>query len=274
VGRDPTASLILREFEPPAGASPALIRYIVKRRRVDDVSVAATLVHLAQRGAVRIDERQGAYQVRAAGRVEGCELLDQELLSAVFANSDRFVLGIARARDTLRKVRSGMKRILEAEYRRYFVSNSRYLWPGLLVSAVTATGSLLVLTLRDGSEAETFLTVYSVFQVGVFSVLSLLFYFLLKAPTLEGRKLLDRIAGYRDALAANYRKEEKGLSDPGMSPFLASHLPDAMALGIECDRLAVRWSTTAWFTGQSGGFSAQDFIASIRRRAPTKGESP
>ncbi len=274
VGRDPKAGLVLPEFEPPENASPALTRYIVRRRRVDDTSIAATLVRLAQRGVVRIDERQGAYQVRLAGPGEGCVPLEREMLSAVFASSDRFVLGLAHARATLARARARMRQMLEAEYRTYFASNSRYLWPGLLMSVATVAGSLLVLSPEDGGRAETFLKIYSSFQVGLFGLLGLLFYFLLKAPTVDGRKLLDRIAGYRDALAANYRNEEEGMGDPGISPFLARHLPYAMALGIECDRLAVRWSSTAWFTGRSGGFSVRDFIASIRRRAPRRIESP
>jgi len=274
VGRDPKADLVLREFEPPAGASPALIRYIVTRRRVDDVSVAATLVHLAQHGAIRIEERQGAYQIRMAGPAEGCAPLEQEVLATVFGDADRFVLGMARARATLRRARSSMMRSLEAEYRTYFVSNSRYLWPGLLLSAATMAGSLLVLNLPGGGKSATFLKIFSAVQVGVFGILGLLFYILLKTPTVDGRKLLDRIAGYRDALDANYRKGEHGTSDPGVSPFLARQLPYAMALGIECDRLTFRWDSTAWFTGRSGGFSVRDFVASLRRRTPGRSESP
>lgn len=274
VGRDPQAGLVLREFAPPAGASPALIRYIVRRRRVDDLSIAATLVRLAQRGAVRIDERQGAYQVRLTGPAEHSAPLEQAMLSAVFGDSDRFALGLAHARATLARARSSLRGILETEYRRYFVSNSRHLRPGLLLSVATVACSLFVLNLRAEGKAETFLTIYSAFQIGVFGSLGLLFYFLLKAPTVEGRKLLDRIAGYRDVLAANYRKEEGGAGDPGLSPFLARHLPYAMALGIECDRLAFRWNSTGWFTGRSGGFSVRDFVASIRRRGPGRRESP
>ncbi|MBI4572465.1 MAG: DUF2207 domain-containing protein [candidate division NC10 bacterium] len=274
VGRDPKAGLVLREFEPPAGAGPALIRYIVTRRRVDDVSVAATLVHLAQHGAIRIDERQGAYQIRRTGPAEGCAPLEHEVLATVFGDADRFVLGMTRARATLRRARSSMTRLLEAEYRTYFVSNSCYLWPGLLLSAATVAGSLLVLSLPGGGKSATFLKIFSAVQVGIFGLLGLLFYVLLKTPTMEGRKHLDRIAGYRDALGANYRKEGHGTSDPGVSPFLERQLPYAMALGIECDRLAIRWDSTAWFTGRSGGFSVRDFIASLRRRAPGRSESP
>jgi len=270
VGRDPKAGMVLPEFEPPAGASPAFIRYILKRRRVDDVSIAATLVHLAQRGAIRIEEREGVYQLRKAGSAEGCASYERDVLATVFGDIDRFIMGVGRARSILLGVRWKVKRALKAEYQSYFVSNARHLWPGLLVSGATLLGSLIVLNLRTGRKAETFLTMYSGFQITLFAFLGLLFYFLLKAPTREGRTLLDGIAGYRDALAANYRKEEGGQSDPGMSPFLARHLPYAMALGIECDRLAFRWASTQWFTGRSGGFSVRDFIASIRRRVPRK----
>ena len=268
VGRDPPAGLVLREFEPPAGVSPALIRYILRNRRVDDTGLAAALVHLAQHGAIRIDERGGAYQMRKTGIAEGCAPHEQVVLAAVFGNSERLVIGIGRARSILRAARSSMKRALGAEYRRYFVLNSRYLWPGLLLSVSTLACSLLALNLGDGGKSGAFLASYLAIQLGIFGILTLPCSFLLKTPTQEGRTLLDRIAGYRDTLAANFRRETGGMGDPGISPSLARHLPYAMALGIETDRIGYRWVSTQWFGGSSGGFSARDFTEAIRRRVP------
>jgi hypothetical protein len=116
----------------------------------------------------------------------------------------------------------------------------------------------------DGGRAA-FVGAYTAAQALLFGGLALLFYFLLRAPTVEGRKLLDAIAGYRDGLAANARAANGG---PGAAPFLARHLPYGMALGIDCDRPAPTWVSTAWFTGRSGGFSARDFVAAFRRRLP------
>jgi hypothetical protein len=163
-----------------------------------------------------------------------------------------------------------MRQSLQAEYRAYFVSNARHLWPGVLLSVASLAGSLLALRPRGGMASPAFVGVYAAAQAALFGGLGLLFYFLLRAPTAEGRKLLDAIAGYREGLATNVRGATGGA---GASPFLARHLPYAMALGIECDRLACTWASTAWFTGRSGGFSVRDFVAAFRRRLPGAGAS-
>lgn len=73
--------------------------------------------------------------------------------------------------------------------------------------------------------------------------LVVLFYYLLPAPTLEGRRLLDALEGYRDYLQLAERDALALAGDaPAMSIALYErHLPFAMALGVE-DKWSARFS--------------------------------
>jgi uncharacterized membrane protein len=86
-------------------------------------------------------------------------------------------------------------------------------------------------------------------------VMHVVFAWLMKAPTSEGRKLLDEIEGLRMYLGVAERDELKSLDAPGKAPTLDAKryealLPYAMALGVE----------EAWtdkFTAAVGAASAQ-----------------
>jgi uncharacterized membrane protein len=79
--------------------------------------------------------------------------------------------------------------------------------------------------------------------VVAYVVLVLVFYYLLPAPTLEGRRLLDALEGYRDYLQLAERDALALAGDaPAMSIALYErHLPFAMALGVE-DKWSARFS--------------------------------
>jgi uncharacterized membrane protein len=65
--------------------------------------------------------------------------------------------------------------------------------------------------------------------------LVLILFYLLSAPTLEGRRLLDQLEGYRNYLQL---AEDDSLERAGVAPAMSialyeQHLPYAMALGVE-----------------------------------------
>lgn len=76
-----------------------------------------------------------------------------------------------------------------------------------------------------------------------YTVLVVVFYYLLPAPTLKGRRLLDALEGYRDYLQLAERDALALAGDaPAMSIALYErHLPFAMALGVE-DKWSARFS--------------------------------
>ncbi|WP_415754035.1 DUF2207 domain-containing protein [Pseudomonas leptonychotis] len=77
----------------------------------------------------------------------------------------------------------------------------------------------------------------------VYVLVVVLFYYLLPAPSVEGRRLLDQLEGYRDYLQL---AESDVLALAGNAPAMSialyeKHLPCAMALGVE-DKWSARFS--------------------------------
>ncbi|MDO9619430.1 MAG: DUF2207 domain-containing protein [Pseudomonas sp.] len=77
----------------------------------------------------------------------------------------------------------------------------------------------------------------------VYVLVVVLFYYLLPAPSIEGRRLLDQLEGYRDYLQL---AESDALALAGNAPAMSialyeKHLPYAMALGVE-DKWSARFS--------------------------------
>ncbi len=104
---------------------------------------------------------------------------------------------------------------------------------GLLFSTTFGAVGLLVLAMMASTVPA--LTVWSLGLVLLFALACILFRWLLEAPTLHGRELLDKLEGYRDYLRlAESELMEKVAEAPAMSIALyEQHLPYAMALGVE-----------------------------------------
>jgi len=65
-------------------------------------------------------------------------------------------------------------------------------------------------------------------------LINITFYQLMKAPTLAGRKLLDRVAGFREYLQVAEQDELNLKNPPRMTPQLfETYLPFALALDVE-----------------------------------------
>jgi len=74
----------------------------------------------------------------------------------------------------------------------------------------------------------------SVVLAGALVLINIVFYQLMKAPTLAGRKLLDRLAGFREYLQVAEQDELNLKNPPRMTPQLfEAYLPFALALDVE-----------------------------------------
>ena len=155
-----------------------------------------------------------------------------------------------------------------------FHTNSWYLIPGvalsiliLIVSGFSYSGetafALLMLSLwLTGWSFTIFIlirqhqfimaVIFSVFEIGALSFLfelgswsllallaaliglNILFYYIIKAPTDTGRKLLDKIEGFRLYLATAEEDRLNALNPPEQTPALfEKYLPYALALGVD-----------------------------------------
>jgi len=157
VGRDPAKSSIMPIYEPPAGVSPAAMRYLV-RMGFDDKTFTAAILDTAVKGYLSIREDHGIYTLKRSKA--GKESLAGEE-SAVVAK-----LFPARRRDDRHKdeadggdntaaeiklqtknhavlsdaIAAVKKSLHAAEDKIYFVTNQRYLIPGVTLSVAVLAG--------------------------------------------------------------------------------------------------------------------------------------
>ncbi len=292
VGRDPAKGTIIPLYAPPAGFSPAGVRF-VGRMGYDDKAFAAAVVDMAVKGGVLIQEDGGDYTlVRRDATKEALSRGEQLVTAQLFSGSKSVKLEnenhtrIKAAIDALKKnLRMELEKI-------YFVTNSGYLGPGVAITILAAV--LVILISRDRAAAgfgALWLTIWTVacyflavtaykswlavkggglrkvgtallttlfalpFFVGeIFGMVMLstalsipaaanlaamgflnaLFYHLLKAPTLSGRKIMDQIEGFKLYLSVAEKERLNLLNPPEKTPALfEKYLPFALALDVE-----------------------------------------
>jgi hypothetical protein len=274
-GKDPERGPAAPQVEPPEGISPAMMRYIVTGGRLDEGVVSATLVRLAQCGAIKIAKEGSLYRINRTGEPPApCLPEEKAFLDSVFARSDNFVVGVKRARKTLRSIIGPLKDMLQREFKKYVVTNSHYLWRMLALSVMAAVGGLFFLDLPIRGRGSGPVMVYCGFAFIVLGIILAVFYRLLKAPTQAGRKIMDRIEGFRKFLAVNYEEARPFGKRPETDapPFLEKHLPYAIALDIDSEYVSIRAKRLEWYGGRSGGFSAYDFTSSLKMKKPEAGK--
>ena len=147
VGRDPATGTIIPLFAPPAGFSPAGVRF-VSRMGYDDKAFAAAVVDMAVKGAVLIQEEGREYTLVPRDGAKGGLSRDEQLVTAQL-----FPRGAAvKLEDTnhaiIKAAIDALKKNLKTEMEKiYFVSNSGYLVPGIIITLLGL--ACVVLTAPD-----------------------------------------------------------------------------------------------------------------------------
>jgi len=223
VGRDPAPGIVFPHYEPPADISPATARF-VSGMRYDNKALTAALVDLAVKGHVHISQQGSKYVLhkRVSELVQTPD--EQALLAHLFKrggiveldNRNHAVIGAARNHHAIALAKRSIGT--------HFHTNYRYLWPSLL-----ATALLFLLALLNNAVVPLAIVVF------ILTVLIHPFFgFLLKAPTAEGRKLLDKLAGFKLYLNVAEKEELNLRNPPQLTPELFErYLPFALALGVE-----------------------------------------
>ena len=237
-GRDPKAGPIFPRYEVPAGFTPGELR-MLRRMGHDHLCFASDIVDMAVRGYLHIHEggsskTDGWRLVRVRG-ADAARLGETQraLADKLFAAGDEIVLKNTEASRVSGAILAQVVAMTKKLKPRYFIGNGGSLLLGMLFSFLVGAVAVVV-------SAGT-----GVLALLVLAVLGLAahvaFGFLLKAPTLEGRKLLDEIEGLRLYLGVAERDELRSLKGPAAAraePALDAGryqalLPYAMALEVE-----------------------------------------
>jgi uncharacterized membrane protein YgcG len=313
VGKDPEKGVVVAEYQPPEGYSPAAVRYI-ENMAYDKTCFAAGIINLAVKGFLTIKEAGDEYTLEKTGDIVTLAAGEKALSNKLFRFGKSITLkqsNHSRISDALDAHKASLQRNYEKEY---FLTNRLYFILGLVLTLILLITSLLAQPQKSDIAAALFMTVWLTgWSVGVLAlttnayrlwrnaystasvfaalfhtafaipfiggevmgitmfagiaswsmvivlilavIINGLFYELLKAPTLAGRKLLDKIEGFRRYIDIAERHELDYKHPKGRCPELfETYLPYALAMGIE-QKWGEQFADVLVKTQASGGVS-------------------
>jgi len=222
-GVDPLPGPRLPCYEPPPDLGPGAVRYL-DRMGFDDKCFAAALLGLGARGFLKIREHGGVYDIERTGKelewLPGekpiCELLPGP--GHPITLGKEYSPGVQRTRELC-------ERTLALHFGETFFS--RNLGSFISGAVIAVVFSMLGFIL----EAPTAVLVV---VVGAMALTLLLFWRLLPAYSVPGRKLQDHIEGLRQYLVvAEADALRRMKAPPQTAGEFARFLPYALALGVE-----------------------------------------
>ncbi|SOD56820.1 Predicted membrane protein [Pseudoxanthomonas wuyuanensis] len=235
VGRDPPAGVIIARYQPPEGHSPSGLRFM-RRMSYDTRCFSADVLALAVGGNLRIQRDKGLLKdewtlektytpgaLPAAGE-------QKILMGKLFAGGASELLLKNSNAAIISAAQSAHSHALEKRFKpAYFNRNGSSVLTAFAIAAISA---MLAFLLGGGGGIPIIIGIAALMLATliVFSVL-------IRAPTAEGRKLLDEIEGLKLYLGVAERDELKQLSGPEAPPLDAKRyeqlLPYAVALEVE-----------------------------------------
>lgn len=357
VSKDPGAGVIFPMYKPPAGYSPASMRFI-SRMGYDDKTFTAAVLNLAVKGLIHISETKGVYTLTRTDKRTDRRVVDVApgegvVLRKLFAGEKTIVLENNHYKRINRAI-SAHKQALKDDFeRRFFLTNTRWLIPGVLLSVLALVLSAALTPSHFAPLVTVAMILASLWTLGVVNIvwdaitawqtarrggyvapiaatafaipflvveltglgalayfgstglavalplavaINLGFYQWLKRSTLAGRKMLDKIEGFRLYLdVAEVDEDKVAYPVKKMPQLFEAYLPYAVALDIErrwAARFASMFSALAtrgktyrpvWYRGvhwnsyEIGGFTTAvggALSAAISSAATPPGSSP
>jgi uncharacterized membrane protein YgcG len=242
VGRDPRPGIIIPRYRPPEGQSPAALRF-VRRMGYDMRCFSSDVLALAVGGHVRVDRNERRLRKdewaleRVAAPGPGAST-QGALFGRLFVGSKQRIELKDTNASTISAARAAHQKALEAQtHPRYFKRNTAHWVVALVIAAVSGVGALMI---SGGYGIPVIMGLMAVMAVVV-----VVFANLVRAPTAEGRALLDEIEGLKLYLSVAEKDDLARLkgptgagTSPGPPPPLDAErfealLPYAVALEVE-----------------------------------------
>ncbi len=145
VGRDPAAGTIIARFDPPRGISAAAARFVMEMG-FDQKALAVALVSMAVKGFLRIDEDEdGVYTLEKTGAAsDTLSRGEAKVVGHLFPGQNPSIVLKNTSHKQVGAALKALRTSLSAEYEKlYFLRNTRYWIPGIVISVVVAVGIVL-----------------------------------------------------------------------------------------------------------------------------------
>ena len=269
VGRDPPPGTVIVRYQPPEGISPAGLRFI-RRMGYDTRCFSADVLALAVDGALRIERDKGLlrdhWRLEQAGPPPAG---DQAVLARqLFARYQAVDLDKDNA-PLLQEATSAHNKALDRRFRgTMFHNNAGSSLLALLLMALFCAAAIVLGITTGGGLPFALVPMLAMLAVVI------VFAFLVRAPTREGRRVLDHIEGLRRYLGVAEKQDLQRLQGPGERPEgpepvldaarFEALLPYAVALDVEdawtekftlavgAAAAAAATSAMAWYHGTGG----------------------
>ena len=224
VGRDPKAGPRFPRYEPPAGLGPGAVRWL-DRMGYDHRGFAAALLGLAARGYLKIREQGGRYELASTGKAPDGHELEQQILRGLFSHGQKQVFFDREPSATLQAAREGFGDALKAHFGARLFSRN---WGAQAIGWIIAAATLGLMYFLQGS-------FFLIGAAGLLAAVMLaVFYRLLPAYSIEGRKLQDGVEGLRQYLGVAEKDDLARMqAPPQTAEEFARFLPYAVALEVE-----------------------------------------
>jgi uncharacterized membrane protein YgcG len=248
LGRDPKKGTIIPLYHPPTNLCPASIR-MIRKMGFDNKTFTIAILNMAVKNFLKIIEHDNALlNIFGAGRSfvlqknsslptprqpssslnkPITDLTPEEFAIAtiLFGSEEEIALKNENYRTFQLAIKSLNSRLSQKLEKIYFLTNKEFFAAGAFLSGLVG-----FFTFAKLAEAGILL----LFVWAGIILLNIMFYHLLKAPTLQGRKIMDQIEGFRMFLTVTEKERLKLLNPPEKTPELFErYLPYALALDVE-----------------------------------------
>ncbi len=177
VGRDPEEGVVIAQYAPPIGFSPASTRFI-ERMGYDHKTFAAAVINLAVHGLVEIIEENNEYvlkrtKVAATDLAAGEKVLLKTLFGTINRSDGKRQALNQKYHAKIRKALKAHEESLRNDYeKRFFVTNKWWIAPGVLLSLLSFGAALLALADTERMATGGFLLIWLTgWSVGVIVLL-------------------------------------------------------------------------------------------------------
>jgi uncharacterized membrane protein YgcG len=190
----------------------------------DDKALTAAVVNLAVKGYLRIEKPDDEYILTRQDSTVKLAPGEAVLKARLFKKGGTLVLDDKNYK-LIGAAKAAHKAALKRNYEKiYFFTNSPLLFPSFGLSALMVIIFFAVEIMTPGI---VFLFVTNL-------ILHIVFYYLLRAPTPLGRRILDSLEGFTMYLNVAEKDELELRNPPEKTPELFEmYLPFALALGVE-----------------------------------------
>ncbi len=252
VGVDPLPGPRFPRYEPPPGMGPGAVRYL-DRMGFDNKCFAAALLGLGARGFLKIREHGGVYDIERTGKEVEWLPGEKPISDLLLAPGHPITLGKEYS-PGVQRTRELCERMLALHFGETFFSRNL----GSFITGVVIAVAFSILGLILDAPAAVLVVL-----VGAMALTLLVFWRLLPAYSVPGRKLQDHIEGLRQYLCVAEADALRRMKAPPQTAVeFARFLPYAVALGVEktwADRFAATLGAAGVAAAVSYYYQADSF---------------